>query len=348
MAAGVVGLALQANPCLSWRDVQNLIARNSDSANLVDQLWQANGAGLRFSHRFGFGVMRADWLVAAARQSVPLAGRVGVRVGMNAVDLKQSRLSLTANTDGCDPSGKLCLQKLEHVRVAVTMSGGPRSGLTLSLVSPQGTTSKLLTPRPYDSGSDLHWTFTSVFCWGERAAGTWTLVMENGNGPTMTLDEWGLELYGTAAPAAYQSDAVPVVQLPGSTCTLCPSNSFPNGVGGCGACDSSCDGRCVGPGTAGCAANFESLAWYTQDEASKSWLNSKQSRHLVVLATRFFSRSHPFFPPLTVFCSGPYRCCGRGPAGPAPVLLRQPPARHAVWPPTHHHRCPLRCCPAEW
>ena len=65
-------------PCLcstnlTWRDVQYLIVYTSNQDILVDGEWITNGAGLRVSHKFGFGVIDAEALVTRARQwiSVP-------------------------------------------------------------------------------------------------------------------------------------------------------------------------------------------------------------------------------------------------------------------------------------
>lgn len=58
---------------LTWRDVQYLIVYTSNQDILVDGEWVTNGAGLRVSHKFGFGVIDAEALVTRARRwiSVP-------------------------------------------------------------------------------------------------------------------------------------------------------------------------------------------------------------------------------------------------------------------------------------
>ncbi|XP_071165979.1 proprotein convertase subtilisin/kexin type 4-like [Mytilus edulis] len=47
IVAGIIALALQANPDLTWRDVQHLIVYSSSRTNLTDTYdrWQTNGAG---------------------------------------------------------------------------------------------------------------------------------------------------------------------------------------------------------------------------------------------------------------------------------------------------------------
>ncbi|XP_052742405.1 neuroendocrine convertase 1 isoform X2 [Bicyclus anynana] len=67
LAAGIIALALHANPNLTWRDVQHLIVWTSEYAPLSENPgWQINGIGLRFDLRFGFGLLNAEALVTAA------------------------------------------------------------------------------------------------------------------------------------------------------------------------------------------------------------------------------------------------------------------------------------------
>ena len=70
LAAGAIALALQANPCLTWRDIQWLIILTSDfSKTNYDQdgfKYHKNAAGLMHSHHYGFGVIDANRLVSAS------------------------------------------------------------------------------------------------------------------------------------------------------------------------------------------------------------------------------------------------------------------------------------------
>lgn len=53
--------------------MQYLVAYTSDTSSLVDGDWQTNGAGLKVSHKFGFGAIDAEAMVTRARKwnSVP-------------------------------------------------------------------------------------------------------------------------------------------------------------------------------------------------------------------------------------------------------------------------------------
>ncbi|KHJ76671.1 peptidase, S8/S53 family [Oesophagostomum dentatum] len=88
-AAGVFALALEANPMLTWRDLQHLTVLTSSRNSLFDGRcrdlpdlglededkhrrpksncthfeWQMNGVGLEYNHLFGFGVLDAAEMV---------------------------------------------------------------------------------------------------------------------------------------------------------------------------------------------------------------------------------------------------------------------------------------------
>lgn len=57
MAAGMIALMLEANPNLTWRDVQHIIVQTSKPSGLYDPRgatnpgWLTNGAGRQYSHR---------------------------------------------------------------------------------------------------------------------------------------------------------------------------------------------------------------------------------------------------------------------------------------------------------
>ncbi|KAF3848646.1 hypothetical protein F7725_015143, partial [Dissostichus mawsoni] len=68
VGAGVIALTLQANPLLTWRDVQTLFVRTSKSHRLPDPDWSVNGAGFRVSHLYGFGLLDAEAMVLEAQR----------------------------------------------------------------------------------------------------------------------------------------------------------------------------------------------------------------------------------------------------------------------------------------
>ncbi|KAM9422580.1 LOW QUALITY PROTEIN: proprotein convertase subtilisin/kexin type 6-like [Salvelinus alpinus] len=73
MVAGVIALALEANPLVSWRDIQHLLVKTSRPVHLKANDWETNAAGHRVSHLYGFGLVDAEGMVVEAKKwrSVP-------------------------------------------------------------------------------------------------------------------------------------------------------------------------------------------------------------------------------------------------------------------------------------
>lgn len=67
MAAGIIALALEANPLLTWRDVQHIIVLTSRPLNLKAPDWKKNALGRSVSHSYGYGLMDASAMVKKAR-----------------------------------------------------------------------------------------------------------------------------------------------------------------------------------------------------------------------------------------------------------------------------------------
>ncbi|VDK42090.1 unnamed protein product [Gongylonema pulchrum] len=57
MAAAIIALGLEANPSLTWRDVQHVAVWTSDPIPLLisNEGWSKNARGLFVNPRFGFG-----------------------------------------------------------------------------------------------------------------------------------------------------------------------------------------------------------------------------------------------------------------------------------------------------
>ena len=72
MAAGIIALALEANPALTWRDVQHIIVRSSRPLNLKAPDWMTNAMGRKVSHSYGYGLMDATKMVRLARTWRPV------------------------------------------------------------------------------------------------------------------------------------------------------------------------------------------------------------------------------------------------------------------------------------
>uniref|UniRef100_A0A8C2HGS4 Proprotein convertase subtilisin/kexin type 6 n=1 Tax=Cyprinus carpio TaxID=7962 RepID=A0A8C2HGS4_CYPCA len=207
MVAGVIALALEANPLISWRDVQHLLVKTSRQAHLKANDWKTNAAGHKVSHLYGFGLVDAEAMVVEAKKwrTVPPQHTCS----------KTSDRRTRISSSGCRDQPDQQVVFLEHVVVRVLIVHPRRGDLEISLVSPSGTRSQLLAQRLFDNSNEgfRNWEFMTVHCWGERAEGTWALEILDSpsqlRNPEVLgkLKEWTLILHGTAEHP-YQSQKI--------------------------------------------------------------------------------------------------------------------------------------------
>uniref|UniRef100_A0A8C0QE69 P/Homo B domain-containing protein n=1 Tax=Canis lupus familiaris TaxID=9615 RepID=A0A8C0QE69_CANLF len=202
LAAGMIALALEANPFLTWRDMQHLVVRASRPAQLQAEDWRTNGVGRQVSHHYGYGLLDARLLVDMARTWLPTQPQQKCVVRI--VHTPTPILPLTQvrkNVSACAGRANY-IRSLEHVQVQLSLSYSRRGDLEISLTSPMGTRSTLVAIRPLDvSGQGYNnWIFMSTHFWDEDPRGLWTLGLENKGYyfNTGTLYRYTLLLYGTA------------------------------------------------------------------------------------------------------------------------------------------------------
>uniref|UniRef100_A0A8D0GUK2 Proprotein convertase subtilisin/kexin type 6 n=1 Tax=Sphenodon punctatus TaxID=8508 RepID=A0A8D0GUK2_SPHPU len=209
MATGILALALEANPSLTWRDVQHLIIKTSRPAHMQTTDWRTNGAGRRVSHLFGFGLKDADALVVEAKKWKTVPSQ---HVCIGSSDKRHTSIpadqpvQMATKTNACADHADQHVVYLEHVVVRVSILHPYRGDLKINLISPSGTNSQLLGKRLHDNSNEgfKNWEFMTVHCWGETAEGEWTLEIFDSltriRNPHLQakLKEWTLILYGTA------------------------------------------------------------------------------------------------------------------------------------------------------
>ncbi|KAE9420583.1 hypothetical protein Angca_003923 [Angiostrongylus cantonensis] len=224
LAAGIIALALEANPDLTWRDMQHIVLRTANPTPLLGNPgWSRNGVGRMISNKFGYGLMDGGALVklASTWKTVPEQHICTYEYKLAAPNPRpingRFQMNFSLEVNGCE-SGTPVLY-LEHVQVHATVRYSKRGDLKLTLFSPSNTRSVLLPPRPQDFNSNgFHkWPFLSVQQWGEDPRGTWILMVEsvtNNLAATGTFHDWTLLLYGTAEPAQPGDQIHPPTPLP--------------------------------------------------------------------------------------------------------------------------------------
>jgi proprotein convertase subtilisin/kexin type 2 len=234
-AAGVFALALEANPRLTWRDLQHLTVLTSSRNSLFDGRcrdfpelgldfpdnhvkktkdfncshfeWQMNGVGLEYNHLFGFGVLDAAEMVMLAMVWKTAPPRFHCEAGT--IDTPHEipadgNLILELNTDACIGTPTE-INYLEHVQAVVTLNSTRRGDTTLYLVSPVGTRTMILSRRPKDEDSKdgfTNWPFMTTHTWGENPRGKWRLIARF-QGPQKNrgqIKRFTIMLHGTKDP----------------------------------------------------------------------------------------------------------------------------------------------------
>ncbi|GAB4386389.1 MAG: hypothetical protein Kow0022_15200 [Phycisphaerales bacterium] len=233
MAAGVVALMLQANPSLTYRDVQHILAETSIPANFENDgiyvfaggvpgigntWWQVNGAFKRHSDEYGFGVIDAEAAVNAALtwtgagdlrfldtyDIVPDDGEIPAAEFVEfPPESGEYVISTWLNYPSSSFQDTFCVKtdiQLEAVEVELTTSGPWVGGLQILLTSPYGTVSPLALTR-LDPGTYTNYVFTTFKHWGEPSAGEWTIQITDFipdgpfdvEGATVDLSPYGLD-----------------------------------------------------------------------------------------------------------------------------------------------------------
>lgn len=209
MAAGVVALMLQANPNLTYRDVQHIIADTAIPTNFENDgiyfyagavvgsgntWWQVNGAYTRHSDDYGFGVIDAEAAVSAALTWTGVPNQRFLDTydvipadttipGAEFVEFPEGNdpPSYVINTaleyPGLSWTDTICVKtdiQIEAVELILTTTGAWVGDLEILLTSPYGTVSPLAMPRP-DPSSYTSYIFTTLKHWDEPSAGEWTI-----------------------------------------------------------------------------------------------------------------------------------------------------------------------------
>mmetsp|Transcript_23420 Transcript_23420/g.54511 ORF Transcript_23420/g.54511 Transcript_23420/m.54511 type:complete len:899 (-) Transcript_23420:508-3204(-) len=212
VVSGVVALMLQANNNLGWRDVQEILTRSAATIDAGHVSWVTNGAGLKHSDLYGFGlidagaavVMARDWQAESSKEHALLGRHVDVNMS---IPTDEQGLQCGVSISEADASH---IESVEHVVVYITTNGHDvRGELEIVLTSPAGTQSimawatsdgkSISGPTDYEN-----FKFMTVKNWGETAAGTWALQVKDKrqNENEGNLVSWLLAIYGKCGGSA--------------------------------------------------------------------------------------------------------------------------------------------------
>ncbi len=212
IVAGVTALMLAANPQLTWRDVQLILARTARKNDVGDSEW-TTGAGLNFNPKYGFGVADAASAVAAARTWTSVGGSSTLQSCGPFTASPRTALpdpsgnqvypvNSTVNAAGC------AIRQIEFVEIRFSATHPSSGDLQVRLTSPAGQISELADARfcyngnsLIDCGSYNNVHFGSVRHLDEpvttAGSAVWTLqVTDMATQDTGSFDQWSIKFYG--------------------------------------------------------------------------------------------------------------------------------------------------------
>ena len=208
LVSGVIALILEANPDLTWRDVQNILVHSSRKNDANDSSWSVNGGGLMVSHKYGFGAVDAGAAVSLAENWTSSGEEANATFGPFTENLaidngpsSWTEFNLSVPID----------LSLESVDVIVDITHSARGELDIVLESPSGHQSLLAEVHNDNNADYSNWRFGTVQHWDESSQGNWTLkVRDSVTGSNSgTLNSWELVFHGVGNVTDTDGDGWP-------------------------------------------------------------------------------------------------------------------------------------------
>lgn len=204
LAAGVAALVLQANPGLTWRDVQHVFVNSARFCDPNETGWITNAAGRRVSYKYGFGAVDAY----AAAMTALTWHNVGhevvydtgvINVGQVIPDNNPTPTIRTVNI----PRN----MRIEAVELILNITHTYVGDLAISMTAPSGTESIFAQVRGDPTDNYTNFIYDSKRMWDETAGGIWTVKITDGAvGDTGTWQNFEIRVYGTPRCAANLND----------------------------------------------------------------------------------------------------------------------------------------------
>ena len=197
--AGLTALILEADPTLTWRDMQAILVHSSTPNDINHENWSVNGAGLPVSHYYGFGMVDATAAVNLAENWTHLGPEVNVSSPLYtpSVNIPSTGSPLSFSHTVTD------MVSIESVELYMDIDHDDPGDLIITLTSPSGYTSILADTNPADYGNMRYHKMVSMHHFDEISSGTWTVEVIDVN-PTSsngTVNDWQLVIHGTDADA---------------------------------------------------------------------------------------------------------------------------------------------------
>lgn len=207
LVAGTIALMLEANPSLTWRDVQHVLIESARKCQPSHSSWIVNGGGYLVSDDFGHGAADAGAAVALAENWHNVAHEVVMSIDVS-VDQAIPDADPAGISFPVEVPGNLRIESVELIPHVLTENIGD---LEIVLTAPSGMQS-LLARNRFGDGRDnyIDYVFTSLRHWGELSAGVWSVrIADHYEGYPAHWVGYRLNIYGTpACPGDLNEDGV--------------------------------------------------------------------------------------------------------------------------------------------
>lgn len=204
LAAGIYALILEANPELTWRDVQYLTVLSAAEIDPSDGSWHDTAIeGRKYSKKYGWGKIDAEKMVKMAQDDWKLLKpqawyympyQIANKGISNEIGEVEDSFTVTS-----EHLQNVNFDHVEQITVTVDITANKRGAVEVDLISPSGIVSALAVSRPRDIDQlgFRKWTFSSVAHWGESGAGEWTIKVRNTDKTnSVKLIGWQLRAFG--------------------------------------------------------------------------------------------------------------------------------------------------------
>jgi len=208
LVSGVIALVLEANPNLTWRDIQNILVHSSRKNDANDSSWNLNGGGHDVSHKFGFGAVDAGAAVSLAQNWSSSGEETNASFGPYAPNLAIDNGPSTWTEFNLSVPIDL---RLESIDVVVDITHDARGELDIVLQSPSGHESWLAEEHTDNNEDYSNWRFGTVQHWDESSLGEWKLkVRDSVSGSNSgTVNSWEVILHGVGNVTDFDGDGWP-------------------------------------------------------------------------------------------------------------------------------------------
>jgi subtilisin-like proprotein convertase family protein len=237
VVSGVVALMLEKKPGLGWRDVQEILIRSAKkiddqfnnvtddaatgwiTANRTDHVTGNPTVPFHFNDKYGAGLVDAAAAVALSGNWTNLNSQKSQTVTTNNTTsiAADSTITRSFNVNGT-------ALRVEHVTLQLSVANIKKGNLTITLTSPDNTTSTFCEPHGDATNEFNNWKFMTLRNWAESSNGTWTLTITNNGTAAGSLTDAELVVYGTELGAA--TNPAPVVTVEASRTHVFVGSNF--------------------------------------------------------------------------------------------------------------------------